>query len=81
MGWKKLFFKGRKGDINEYLDRYLYDLKNVKGKGYIGMITGNHDMQRLAYKRDVDEIKAAMVFLFTMPGVPFVYYGELEWTT
>ena len=23
-----------------------------------------------------EEIKAAMVFLFTMPGVPFVYYGD-----
>lgn len=73
---KSYFSKDGKGDINEYLDRYLYDLENVKEKGCIGMITGNHDMQRLAYKRDVDEIKAAMVFLFTMPGVPFVYYGD-----
>lgn len=65
-----------KGNINEYLDRYLYDLKETFGKGYIGMITGNHDMQRLAYKRTPQEVKAAMVFLFTMPGVPFVYYGD-----
>ena len=40
------------------------------------MIGGNHDMRRLAYGRGVDEIKTAMVFLFTMPGVPFVYYGD-----
>jgi len=70
------FSKEGKGNINEYLERYLYDLENVKDKGYIGMITGNHDMQRLAYQRDVEEIKTAMVFLFTMPGVPFVYYGD-----
>lgn len=70
------FNKAGKGNINKYLDRFLYDLENTKGKGYIGMITGNHDMQRLAYMRDVSEIKAAMVFLFTMPGVPFVYYGD-----
>lgn len=70
------FSKEGKGDICEYLNRYLYDLENTKDKGYIGMITGNHDMQRLAYKRDTDEIKAAMVFLFTIKGVPFVYYGD-----
>ncbi len=70
------FNKEGKGNVNDYLDRYLYDLKETKGKGYIGMITGNHDMQRLAYRRTPEEVKAAMVFLFTMPGVPFVYYGD-----
>lgn len=70
------FNKEGKGNINTYLDRYLYDLENTRGKGYIGMITGNHDMQRLRYKRTYDEVKVAMAFLFTMPGVPFVYYGD-----
>lgn len=70
------FSREGKGNINEYLDRYLYDLEGTRGKGYIGMITGNHDMQRLAYKRDTEELKAALFFLFTMPGVPFVYYGD-----
>lgn len=70
------FNKAGKGDINKYLDRFLYDLENTRGKGYIGMITGNHDMQRLRYKRTYDEVKVAMAFLFTMPGVPFVYYGD-----
>lgn len=65
-----------KGNINNFLDRYLEDLENCRGKGYIGMITGNHDMQRLAYKRTPEEIRVAMVFLFTMPGVPFLYYGD-----
>ena len=53
-----------------------YDLENTRGKGYIGMITGNHDMSRLAYKRSPEEVKTALSFLFTMPGVPFVYYGD-----
>ena len=65
-----------KGNINDYLDRYLYDLERIGRKGYIGMITGNHDMQRLAYRRTPEEVRVAMVFLFTMPGVPFVYYGD-----
>lgn len=70
------FNKEGKGDINTYLDRFMFDYENTKGKGYIGMITGNHDMQRLGYMRDTMELKAALVFLFTMPGVPFVYYGD-----
>lgn len=70
------FNKEGKGNINDYLDRYLYDYKEIGDKGVIGMITGNHDIPRLAYQRSTEEIKAAMIFLFTMPGVPFVYYGD-----
>ncbi len=70
------FHKDGKGDISEYLDRFLYDLQEARGKGYIGHITGNHDMPRLAYRRTPDEIKVCLAFLFTMPGVPFVYYGD-----
>ncbi|MBQ9998101.1 MAG: glycosylase [Clostridia bacterium] len=70
------FSKEGKGDINNFLDRFLYDLENTKGKGYVGLITGNHDIPRLAYKRDEDELKTALAFIFTMPGVPFVYYGD-----
>ena len=54
----------------------MNDLGVVKNRGYIGHITGNHDIPRLAFKRTVPEIKCAMAFLFTMPGVPFVYYGD-----
>ncbi len=70
------FNKDGKGNINDYLDRFLFDLENTRGKGYVGMITGNHDIPRLAYKREPEEIKLALAFLHTMPGVPFVYYGD-----
>ena len=70
------FHTNGKGNINDFLDQYLADLENTRGKGHIGLITGNHDMQRLAYRRTTEEIKTALVFLFTMPGVPFVYYGD-----
>ena len=70
------FNKNGKGDLNKYMNSFLSDIKNIKNKGYIGHITGNHDMQRLAYMRNTEEIKTAMVFLFTMPGVPVVYYGD-----
>ena len=70
------FSKEGKGDIRLYLEQYLGDRENIRGKGRIGMVTGNHDMQRLAYGRTPEEVKAALVFLMTMPGVPFVYYGD-----
>ncbi len=70
------FNKDGKGNINDYLDRFCYDWENTRGKGYVGLITGNHDIPRLAYKREPEEIKLALAFLFTMPGVPFVYYGD-----
>ncbi len=70
------FNKDGKGNINDYLDRFCYDWENTRGKGYVGLITGNHDIPRLAYQRQPEEIKLALAFLFTMPGVPFVYYGD-----
>ena len=70
------FNKNAKGDISVYIDLFLAELESIKGKGYVGQITGNHDIPRLKYLRDEDEYKAALAFLFTMPGVPFVYYGD-----
>ena len=70
------FNKNGLGSITPYLDTLLTDLKRIAGRGYVGHITGNHDIPRLAYKRTMSEIKCAMAFLFTMPGVPFVYYGD-----
>ena len=40
------------------------------------MITGNHDTVRAAYFLDERELKLAYAFLFTMPGNPFLYYGD-----
>jgi len=65
-----------RGNINDFLDAFIPYWEKTKDQGYIGFVTGNHDMQRLAYRRTPEEIKVAMAFLFTMPGVPFVYYGD-----
>ena len=48
----------------------------TKEQGYISFITGNHDTPRL--RRNLDE-KAALLAcctIFTLPGVPFLYYGD-----
>ncbi len=70
------FNRDGRGDIHTYLDRLQQDLQSIDGRGVVGMITGNHDIPRLAYRRTTDELKVALTFLFTMPGTPFVYYGD-----
>ncbi|GAB4383141.1 MAG: alpha-amylase family glycosyl hydrolase [Phycisphaerales bacterium] len=41
-------------------------------------IIGNHDMDRIINRlgADVDKARCAAVILLTMPGVPFIYYGD-----
>jgi len=43
---------------------------------------GNHDVTRIASQlRDPQHLELALAVLFTLPGVPCVYYGdELGWT-
>ncbi len=48
----------------------------TKNKGFMCLPSGNHDMSRLAGALDEDEIKLAFAFIMSMPGVPFVYYGD-----
>lgn len=44
--------------------------------GRISFISGNHDTTRIANFLDTDELKLAYLFLLTMPGVPYIYYGD-----
>jgi maltose alpha-D-glucosyltransferase/alpha-amylase len=38
--------------------------------------SGNHDMPRLSQGRSGMELAVAYTFLLTMPGIPFIYYGD-----
>ncbi|HCM90977.1 MAG TPA: glycosylase [Lachnospiraceae bacterium] len=71
------FFKKKdKCDITRFLGEYLPRYYNTKDKGFISMITCNHDTIRPAYTLSVDELKVAYATLMTLPGVPFIYYGD-----
>jgi maltose alpha-D-glucosyltransferase/alpha-amylase len=70
------FKKDGDGDINRFLDEYLKWYEDTKGVGYISMLTCNHDTNRPRYTLEPDELKLAYAFLFTMPGVPYLYYGD-----
>lgn len=58
--------------INEWLPSY----EAVKDHGYISLITGNHDTTRISYNLTERERLIAICFILTMPGVPFIYYGD-----
>jgi maltose alpha-D-glucosyltransferase / alpha-amylase len=64
------------GDINAFLDNYLKHYTATKSQGYISMPTGNHDTPRPTWGRKPEEVRIIFAMLLTMPGVPFIYYGD-----
>lgn len=74
---KEPFFSRRgKGDVSKFVKTYEGNYKKTGGKGLICIPSGNHDMDRLARSLEGDELKIAFAFLLTMPGAPFIYYGD-----
>lgn len=64
------------GDIERFLKDYLPKYNATREHGYISMFTCNHDTPRASRTLSQDELKLAWAFLFTMPGVPYLYYGD-----
>ncbi|MBN1876269.1 MAG: hypothetical protein JXA33_18740 [Anaerolineae bacterium] len=65
-----------KGNIANFLQKYLKQYLATRDKGYISLPLGNHDLARLANQRTDNELEMIFAFLLTMPGVPFIYYGN-----
>ena len=64
------------GNITDFLASYMAQYEQTKGKGYISLPLGNHDNARLGNKRSAKDLEIIYAFGFTMPGVPFIYYGN-----
>ena len=64
------------GNITDFLASYMAQYEQTKGKGYISLPLGNHDNARLGNKRTDKDLEIIYAFGFTMPGVPFIYYGN-----
>lgn len=43
---------------------------------YVSLISGNHDTKRITSWLNKDELKFYYTFMYTMPNVPFMYYGD-----
>ncbi len=73
---RSFFSKNTKGDITLLTDEYVKNLEMTKDKGYISFFTCNHDNPRMTKTLDKQAVKLAYATIFTLPGVPFVYYGD-----
>ena len=63
--------------IKGFLDQYLMQLRDTERfGGYFDLITGNHDTLRVGQRLTARELKVAYGMLLTMPGCPFLYYGD-----
>jgi len=74
------FAASGKGDVFEFVEKYKESYKksraDSKHMGLICIPSGNHDMDRLARHIKGDNLKLAFAFLLSMPGAPFIYYGD-----
>ncbi|HEX2583720.1 MAG TPA: alpha-amylase family glycosyl hydrolase [Steroidobacteraceae bacterium] len=70
------FDKQGKGDVTEFLRTYMPQLKSVEGQGYVSIPLGNHDLSRLNIQRSDDELEMIFAFDLSLPGIPFIYYGN-----
>lgn len=61
--------------LRDYLPQYTGG-RQVNKNGSFSFITCNHDTPRIAPRLRPEEIKLAYAMIFTMPGVPFLYYGD-----
>ena len=65
------------GNIRQFLDEYESLYQEIKGRGLICLTTGNHDITpRLGTARTTDDLELSFLFLLSMPGAPFIYYGD-----
>ena len=62
--------------IDKFLEDWLPSYKATRKDGLYCLITCNHDTVRPAADLTADELRLAYAMLFTMPGAPFLYYGD-----
>ena len=70
------FSKAGKGNILGFTEEFLPKYEYIRGRGYMCVPTGNHDMVRYSHGRTQEELKLICGFLMLLPCVPFVYYGD-----
>ena len=73
---KSFFSDNAQGELTTFLKEYLENYPATKDNGYICFMTNNHDMPRATFYMSNEMIKLSHTFMMTMPGVPFVYYGD-----
>lgn len=72
------FDKSGKGSLDTFVKNYTDCLLHTRQQGYIAIPTANHDFQRpnVGTRNSTRQLRVAMTFFLTMPGIPFIYYGD-----
>ena len=70
------FERSGRGDITQFVRNYMENYTPTRDLGYISLPTGNHDFPRPTWGRDEKDVRVLFAMLFTMPGIPFLYYGD-----
>ena len=69
------FFMGE-GDASAFVSKYMDSYERSGRRGLICIPSGNHDMDRLARHIKGERRRLAFAFLLSMPGAPYIYYGD-----
>ena len=75
-GGHSFFDRSGRGGVRAFLDPYLTAYRATREHGFITIPTGNHDVTRVAMGRTPEELALVFALVLTMPGVPFLYYGD-----
>ena len=59
-----------------FAEEFRRDYDRICEKGFVSLVSGNHDTTRLSHFLTPDEQKLAIATLLTLPGLPFLYYGD-----
>lgn len=70
---RDVFSQGRPTDALTY--RFASQAKHFRDPGLLVNFIDNHDMDRYATSADPKSLQQSLLFLFTIPGIPVVYYG------
>jgi maltose alpha-D-glucosyltransferase/alpha-amylase len=71
------YFSGAaSGDLTGFIAYYKKVRAAAGPEGLICIPSSNHDMARIARRLTDTELKLAFAFLLSMPGAPFIYYGD-----
>ncbi len=71
------YFAAHSGsDVSRFLGDYLEKYEDTKDLGLYCFITCNHDMLRPTAGLSNEELRLAYAWIYTMPGAPFLYFGD-----
>ena len=70
-------FNEEKKDAKVFFEHFkeVYQAAQENNK-FVSLISGNHDTKRIAAFLTQEELKFYYTFMYTMPNIPFMYYGD-----